>query len=90
MALHAAEGSIPIQERDHPPAYGVITSSTEPFKSSLPSKSALLHRSLVHEPSKVIAAHGTKLTLASGEEIIDACGGAAVSCLGHGNPEVST
>ena len=50
-----------------------------------PSKSAVLHRSLHNDPLKVVAAHGQTLCLSNGQEIFDATGGAAVSCLGHGN-----
>ena len=90
MTPHAVEETLPATDGGHVPSYGAVTSSTDPHESSRARKSSLLHRSLVHEPSKVIAARGSKLRLASGEEIIDACGGAAVSCLGHGNQEVRT
>ncbi|MCJ1340277.1 hypothetical protein MMC09_005571 [Bachmanniomyces sp. S44760] len=49
---------------------------------------ALLHRSLHDLPHSVINAQGIELFLKSGQTIIDACGGAAVSILGHGNEEV--
>ncbi|KAK1585666.1 aminotransferase class-III [Colletotrichum navitas] len=48
----------------------------------------LMHRSLVQHPSMVESASGVYLYLASGQKIIDACGGAAVALLGHGNEEV--
>jgi len=51
---------------------------------------ALLHRSLTARPYKVINAEGIYLTLDDGRRIIDACGGAAVACIGHGNEEVLT
>lgn len=47
--------------------------------------SAVLHRSLHHEPLRVVAARGNHLELNNGQRIFDATGGAAVSCLGHGN-----
>ncbi|KAL2203254.1 PLP-dependent transferase [Sarocladium strictum] len=50
----------------------------------------LLHRSLVHQPHTVVNADGSELTLDNGRKIIDACGGAAVACLGHANEEVAT
>jgi adenosylmethionine-8-amino-7-oxononanoate aminotransferase len=40
------------------------------------------------EPLEVIAAQGQYLTLSTGQRIFDACGGAAVSCIGHGDPRV--
>lgn len=68
---------------------GAITPSIEPHESNTSHTSALLHRSLNHEPPTVIDGNGIYLTLASGKKIIDACGGAAVSVLGHRNEEVS-
>lgn len=53
-----------------------------------PSTSAVLHRSLHHDPHRVVAAQGNYLTLSNGQQILDATGGAAVSCLGHGNARV--
>lgn len=49
---------------------------------------ALLHRDLKERPHEVVKASGLKLLLASGQTIIDSCGGAAVAVLGHGNEEV--
>ena len=51
-------------------------------------KPALLHRSLHELPHSVLKAFGMNLQLADGRTIIDACGGAAVVILGHGNREV--
>ncbi|KAK1979029.1 aminotransferase class-III [Colletotrichum cereale] len=48
----------------------------------------LMHRSLVQHPFTVESASGVYLYLANGQKIIDACGGAAVALLGHGNEEV--
>ncbi len=50
--------------------------------------SAVLHRDLKVEPLEVLSAKGPYLTLSDGRKIIDATGGAAVSCLGHGNRRV--
>lgn len=49
------------------------------------SSSALLHRSLHHDPLHVVGAEGNYLHLSNGERILDASGGAAVACIGHGN-----
>jgi 4-aminobutyrate aminotransferase-like enzyme len=46
--------------------------------------SAVLHRSLHHEPLRVISAKGNYLHLNNGQKIFDATGGAAVACIGHG------
>ncbi|KAL7904960.1 pyridoxal phosphate-dependent transferase [Trichoderma velutinum] len=51
---------------------------------------ALLHRSLVARPHLVDHANGSYLYLADGRSILDACGGAAVAVIGHGNTEVIT
>lgn len=50
-----------------------------------PTKSAVLHRSLHAEPLQVVSAQGNYLHLTNGQKIFDATGGAAVSCLGHGD-----
>ncbi|MCJ1400467.1 hypothetical protein MMC11_003673 [Xylographa trunciseda] len=50
--------------------------------------SAVLHRDLHHAPLKVIAATGNYLTLEDGRQVFDATGGAAVACIGHGDPSV--
>ncbi|KAF7553671.1 hypothetical protein G7Z17_g3474 [Cylindrodendrum hubeiense] len=49
----------------------------------------LLHRSLAQKPFMVESASGIELKLANGQTIIDACGGAAVALIGHGNEEVT-
>ncbi len=90
MAPQAVEKDSPLDVTPQIPPFGAVTSSIEPKEPIFVGKSSLLHRSLIHEPSEVIAAKDSILTLASGQKIIDACGGAAVSCLGHGNEEVST
>ncbi|MDA8050203.1 MAG: aspartate aminotransferase family protein [Rhodospirillales bacterium] len=50
--------------------------------------SHLLHRSLAAPPPMVESGQGIWLRLASGAEVIDGSGGAAVACLGHGEPRV--
>ena len=47
--------------------------------------SAVLHRSLHHDPLRVVSAKGHYLQLSNDQRILDATGGAAVACLGHGN-----
>ena len=75
-------------------------SVTQPVTTSFPqatkqqsrdaSEPSLLHRSLLTQPHKVVSASGSYLFLADGRKILDGCGGAAVSTIGHGNPEVSS
>ena len=48
----------------------------------------VLHRSLRADPELAVGSDGIMLTLADGRRVIDAAGGAAVACLGHGNPRV--
>lgn len=47
--------------------------------------SAVLHRSLHHDPARVVKAQRHTLTLSCGRDIVDATGGAAVACIGHGD-----
>ena len=51
-------------------------------------KSAVLHRNLNQRPEEVVKASGLYLILSNGRRIIDATGGAAVSCIGHGDKRV--
>ncbi|OCL12886.1 PLP-dependent transferase [Glonium stellatum] len=61
----------------------------EPKTDDQPSpKSAILHRHIHHNPITVVGASGNYLELSNGQKILDATGGAAVSCLGHGHPRV--
>ncbi|MGI4802262.1 MAG: aspartate aminotransferase family protein [Janthinobacterium lividum] len=48
----------------------------------------VLHRSLRSDPELAVSGDGIMLTLADGRRVVDAAGGAAVACLGHGNPRV--
>ena len=50
--------------------------------------SHILHRSLRHTLPLAVAGHGIRIVDDHGKEYLDASGGAAVSCLGHGHPEV--
>ena len=47
--------------------------------------SAVLHRSLHHDPLRVLSGKGNVLRLSNGQSIFDATGGAAVACIGHGD-----
>jgi adenosylmethionine-8-amino-7-oxononanoate aminotransferase len=48
----------------------------------------VLHRHLHHQPPAAVSGQGAWLTDAQGKRYLDASGGAAVSCLGHGHPDV--
>jgi adenosylmethionine-8-amino-7-oxononanoate aminotransferase len=52
------------------------------------SKSRVLHRSLRETPPRAIGGEGVWLIGEDGRQILDASGGAAVSCLGHQHPRV--
>ena len=55
---------------------------------SIQSKSAVLHRDLHKRPEEAVEASGLYLILSNKRRIIDATGGAAVSCIGHGDKRV--
>jgi len=48
----------------------------------------VFHRHLHHRPPVAVSGHGAWLVDSEGREYLDASGGAAVSCLGHGHPAV--
>ena len=50
--------------------------------------SSLLHRHSRRVPPPVVSGKGSWLTDAQGRRYLDACGGAAVSCIGHAHPRV--
>ena len=52
------------------------------------SQSAVFHRSIHTDPISVVGADGNYLHLSDGRKLLDATGGAAVSCLGHANKRV--
>ncbi|RVC63948.1 aspartate aminotransferase family protein [Mesorhizobium sp.] len=50
--------------------------------------SKILHRSIHAEMPVAVSGRGIELFDTDGKAYIDACGGAAVSCLGHGSPDI--
>src|SRR5215467_15391415 len=50
--------------------------------------SHILHRSLRGTLPLAVSGHGIRILDSEGREYLDASGGAAVSCLGHGHPDV--
>ncbi len=51
-------------------------------------KTHVLHRQLSHDLPMAVSGEGIYLIDSHGRRYLDASGGAAVSCLGHGHPEV--
>lgn len=51
--------------------------------------SAILHRDTRFVPKKAIGGKGCYIFLEDGTKFLDATGGAAVCCLGHGNEQVT-
>jgi adenosylmethionine-8-amino-7-oxononanoate aminotransferase len=51
--------------------------------------SRVLHRTVSYQPDLAVSGDGLLLTLADGRQVIDASGGAAVACLGHGNQRIA-
>lgn len=51
--------------------------------------SHVLHRVVGRTPPRVVRGRGLVLALEDGREVLDASGGAAVACLGHGNARVA-
>jgi hypothetical protein len=49
----------------------------------------VLHRSTSSRPPVAVSGQGIFLIDADGRRYMDACGGAAVSCLGHGHPRIA-
>lgn len=52
------------------------------------SSTRVFHRHLHHTPPVAVSGSGVWLTDSTGKQYLDASGGAAVSCLGHGHPDV--
>ena len=52
------------------------------------SSTQVFHRHLHQLPPVAASAQGAWITDSEGKRYLDACGGAAVSCLGHGHPDV--
>lgn len=49
----------------------------------------VFHRTTRSALPTVVGGHGIELITSDGRRFIDACGGAAVSCIGHGHPAVT-
>jgi adenosylmethionine-8-amino-7-oxononanoate aminotransferase len=53
-----------------------------------PPTTRVFHRHLHQLPPVAVAGQGMYLVDSTGKRYLDACGGAAVSCLGHGHPDI--
>lgn len=51
--------------------------------------SAVLHRNTRAMPKKAIGGDGSYIDLDDGQRFLDSTGGAAVTCVGHGNTEIT-
>ncbi|MBC9178661.1 aspartate aminotransferase family protein [Pseudoroseomonas ludipueritiae] len=56
--------------------------------TTAPRRSRVLHRSSRARPPLAVGGHGVWLVEQGGREVLDASGGAAVSCLGHQHPRL--
>jgi hypothetical protein len=61
----------------------------ETGQSSKTLQSPILHRQVNWSPGEVVGGSGHYLYLDGSRKVFDASGGAAVSCLGHGNARVA-
>ena len=59
-----------------------------PLAAVQPDATHVFHRQLHHGLPVAVSGQGIAITDASGKVYLDASGGAAVSCLGHGHPDV--
>jgi adenosylmethionine-8-amino-7-oxononanoate aminotransferase len=53
-------------------------------------ESGILHARMNDQPPKAVSSKGCWITTADGLEIFDASSGAAVACIGHNDPRVSS
>ncbi|MDP2263286.1 MAG: aspartate aminotransferase family protein [Hydrogenophaga sp.] len=60
----------------------------DPHQPVHPAATRVFHRQLRHDLPVAVSGKGIAITDASGRQYLDASGGAAVSCLGHGHPDV--
>jgi adenosylmethionine-8-amino-7-oxononanoate aminotransferase len=64
------------------------TSCLQAMTMAQKNRTHILHRQLAQTLPVATHAHGVAIADAQGREYLDASGGAAVSCLGHGHPDV--
>jgi adenosylmethionine-8-amino-7-oxononanoate aminotransferase len=66
----------------------LATQALKARRMSSTPRTHVFHRSLLSTPPVAVKGEGVWLQDAAGQRYIDASGGAAVSCLGHGHPAV--
>ena len=66
-----------------------MSSPPYPQPRATAQMSRVMHRTILDQPPMAVRGEGLILTLRDGRQIIDASGGAAVACIGHGNREVA-
>jgi hypothetical protein len=72
---------------DLPPTSTATATKAEQHTLPAERPTSILHRTPWRPPTAV-GASGIEITLEGGRTLIDAAGGAAVTCLGHGHPAV--
>ena len=80
---HSSNGDFLPSETVQAPTPDLIDGTRS--KQAQPTDSCVLHRDLHKQPEQVVSATGLYLNLPDGRRVIDATGGAAVSCIGHGD-----
>jgi adenosylmethionine-8-amino-7-oxononanoate aminotransferase len=83
--LTAQQGGNPV---DREVANVKITNGVHSNAAGKDDISSILHQQISKRPSKIISGKGNYLISDTGLEIFDASCGAAVACIGHGNPRV--
>ncbi len=79
------------QRKRHQPNRGAVLTLRRYYlihMTDTAAATAVFHRHLHTTPPRAVSGQGVWLTDAQGRKYIDASGGAAVSCLGHGHPDV--
>ena len=77
----------PVRSDDAPASLPHVSNGDKAISADS-NEGSLLHRDLNRPPHLVTHASGSRLYLADGRTVLDACGGAAVTIIGHSNPEV--
>jgi adenosylmethionine-8-amino-7-oxononanoate aminotransferase len=67
---------------------GTLSNIPLPPPAQVAEGSNVMHRSLSHSPLLAKRASGINIYTSTGQRIIDATSGAAVSCLGHSHPAI--
>jgi adenosylmethionine-8-amino-7-oxononanoate aminotransferase len=78
----------PGKNQKNPAAARLLSNVNFTFHSLEGAMSHILHRSLRQTPPVAVGGRGVRLRDSHGREYLDASGGAAVSALGHGHPDV--